>query len=211
MPNATRTSLLAALAASLFLVASASASDVCGDVNDSGELSTSDALLVLRASVGLDVTLICEIGPVADTFGFTTDFVTSDTFGAGFLLGIPIEIDEQATITHFGIISKSSGQQVRFALYTDADDVPQDLVIGSSAATLVGGLQEIPVPATQVAAGTYWLMALYDKEAIVGSDFSGEMTVRLRAFDFEASFPNQFGSDQSYTGDRFNYYVKVQL
>jgi len=42
---------------------SAGAAEVCGDVNDSGEVSATDALLVLRKGVGQDVNLQC--GPSA--------------------------------------------------------------------------------------------------------------------------------------------------
>src|SRR5690348_4704480 len=35
-------------------------SPICGDVDDSGNVNTSDALLVLRKGVGLDVDLPCD-------------------------------------------------------------------------------------------------------------------------------------------------------
>jgi hypothetical protein len=200
----------AALAASLAFPAPSAASEICGDVNDNGDVSTSDALLVLRASVGQSVALVCEAADIT-SYGNTTAFTESDTFGENFLLGHEIEIEEEATITHFGVIAKSSGQQVRFALYTSAAGEPQNLVIGSGAATLTGGLQEVAVPPKRIAAGTYWLMALYDVEATVGVDFTGDNAIRLRAMPFGDQMPEQFGAASGYTGDEFNYYVKVQL
>jgi hypothetical protein len=55
-----RTTIAAAVFAAVLLTAASAYADVCGDVDDSGELSASDALRVLRGAVGLPVNLICE-------------------------------------------------------------------------------------------------------------------------------------------------------
>src|SRR5205085_1976390 len=51
---------VAALAAMLLSAAYVGASSVCGDVNNSGSLTASDALAVLKASVGQGVQLVCS-------------------------------------------------------------------------------------------------------------------------------------------------------
>ncbi len=62
-----------AAAASLVLAADARA-EICGDVNASGSLNTSDALLVLKGGVGQEVTLTCpSIGELATCQGQLTD------------------------------------------------------------------------------------------------------------------------------------------
>lgn len=59
------TAVLRPLAAFLLMVASASfASALCGDVNGDARITSSDALGVLRRSVGLDVPLTCDLEPV---------------------------------------------------------------------------------------------------------------------------------------------------
>jgi hypothetical protein len=52
--------LLAAAGLAAALLSAAPASAQCGDVNDSGTITTSDALGVLRASVGQPVELVCD-------------------------------------------------------------------------------------------------------------------------------------------------------
>jgi hypothetical protein len=54
-----RTILAAALIACTLAAPAHGAEPVCGDVNDTGTVSTSDALAVLRKSVGQDVNLVC--------------------------------------------------------------------------------------------------------------------------------------------------------
>lgn len=208
-----KTSLWPVAAAFLVLtvVGAARASDVCGDLNDSGNVNTSDALVLLKSAVGQDVELICEPGPLSTSFGYPTDFMTSDTFSENYLLGIPVEITEKCAVTHFGAIAADSGQTARFALYTDKDGEPDALVIGSSPTLLKGGMQEVRVPTTLVEAGTYWLMALYDKEATMGSSLTFDQKVHYRALDFGDPYPDPFGVADAYEGSRFNYWVKVQL
>lgn len=55
-----RAALRPALAALLLGAADVSAEVLCGDVNNNGSRTTSDALALLRASVGQEVTLVCE-------------------------------------------------------------------------------------------------------------------------------------------------------
>jgi hypothetical protein len=69
------------LSAVLGLATSASAQeDVCGDVNDNGQVTTSDALAVLRKSVGQPVELLC---PPAGGIAATGQTVCFDSMGAG--------------------------------------------------------------------------------------------------------------------------------
>ncbi len=187
------------------------AAGVCGDVNDSGHVNTSDALLVLKTAVGQNVGLVCSSGPLGTSYGYTTDFITSGVYTQNYLLGIAIDIAEESTVTHFGIISAGPGPNVRFALYSDGGGKPGTLVIGSSPAFLQGGMQEVEVPATKVQAGTYWVMALYDSTALIGSDQAEDEKVYYRALNFGDPYPAAFGAGLSYEGSRSNYWVKVQL
>lgn len=49
----------AALVLLLFSTSVSAQPDACGDVNDDGNLSTVDALIVLRSTVGVDIELVC--------------------------------------------------------------------------------------------------------------------------------------------------------
>jgi hypothetical protein len=69
---------------------------------------------------------------------------------------------------------------------------------------------EVPVPATPVAAGTYWLMAMFDQNASVGVDFSDpNAVVKFSMTSFGAGLPSPVFFPQTFSGQRFNYYVRV--
>ncbi|HYC53394.1 MAG TPA: DUF1566 domain-containing protein [Candidatus Binatia bacterium] len=72
-----RKAMIASLFAPLMLAGFAGAAGICGDVNDSGNVSSTDALLVLRKGVGQDVELQCGAAAQALTTGQT------QSFGAG--------------------------------------------------------------------------------------------------------------------------------
>jgi hypothetical protein len=56
----TKTLLAASLLSIVLNAASAGAQPICGDVNDSGGVTSSDALAVLREAVGQPVDLVCD-------------------------------------------------------------------------------------------------------------------------------------------------------
>jgi hypothetical protein len=73
-----RTIAVFVLGAVLGAATGASAQDYeCGDVNDNGSVTTSDALAVLRKSVGQQVSLICPAAGGISQTGQTTCFDTS--------------------------------------------------------------------------------------------------------------------------------------
>ena len=146
------------------------ADPICGDVNVSLDVTTSDALAVLKKAVGQSIQLQCEQCPAGTTYGNTTDFVTPDEFYSGYLQGAVYAIPVASTVTHLGVIAKSSGQHARLALYTDDAGEPGELVVGTSVFTLAEGAQQIQVPATFIPAGSYWIMSVYDATVLIGTD-----------------------------------------
>ncbi len=75
------TGLATALAATIFGAGSAGASSVCGDVNDNGEVTATDALSVLRKAVGQAIVLLCAPPGQFPSTGQTTAYGT-DSDGA---------------------------------------------------------------------------------------------------------------------------------
>lgn len=200
--------LLAVPASSL---AGAVLEPLCGDVNSSSTVNSSDALLVLRKGVGQDITLKCGDCPAVERYGVPLDQPTDSSFSPGYLLGHRIEIATDSTITHLGVFTKSvAGEKVQLGLYTDAGGTPGSLVVESVQRTLVKGFQEIPVAATPVSAGTYWMMGLYDEIAhiAIGSDLGVE-TVRYRNHLAGTPLPENFGASSTYPGATFSYWIKV--
>ncbi|HEY2775881.1 MAG TPA: DUF1566 domain-containing protein [Candidatus Binatia bacterium] len=67
-----KTTLIVALAAVLVVPLSAAAATPCGDVNNSGKVTSSDALLVLKDAVGQSVQLVCPASGGLPSTGQTT-------------------------------------------------------------------------------------------------------------------------------------------
>jgi hypothetical protein len=207
-----RATCLGIAATILFSVTTASASTapVCGDVNINGEVTTSDALAVLRKSVGQDLLLQCEACPAGNTYGNTTDFVTPVQYFSGYLQGSAHQIPVESTVSHLGVIARSSGQRARLALYTDNAGEPDQLVVGTGVFTLVEGAQLVQVPASLVPAGTYWIMSTFDDTVLVATDETNTgTTFKYRSLTFSSQLPEQFGETMFYSGSRQNYYLQV--
>jgi len=183
---------------------------VCGDVNSSGDITTSDALVVLKTAVGQPSTLVCGNFSVIATNGNTTEFPAGNTGAPDYLLGSALNIPVASSVIHLGVIGKSAGAQVQLALYTDVGNQPGTLVVSTAAHTLTPGVNELPVQTTAVPAGQYWIMGVYDAGWSIGFDLGTlSAVVRYRTHTFGTLLPNEFGDNQTYTGQRFNYYVKV--
>jgi hypothetical protein len=183
---------------------------VCGDVNGSSTVTSNDALLVLRKGVGQSVALKCGDCPAVGRYGVFVDQPVNSGFSAGYLLGHRITIGTNSTVTHLGVFTKSGGPNVQLGLYTDVAGVPATLLVESVQAPLVAGSQEIPVAATPVSAGTYWMVGLYDSTAQIAIDDDlSTQTIRYRAYTAGTPLPGTFGPSTSYTGATFSYWIKV--
>jgi hypothetical protein len=89
--------------------------------------------------------------------------------------------------------------------------VPGTLVVGTPGTPLAAATFEVPVTATPVVAGTYWLMAMCDQEASGGVDFSdSNAPVKFTMTNFASGLPNPVFFAQTFWGQRLNYYVRVQ-
>jgi hypothetical protein len=192
------------------LAGPANAASVCGDVNANGAISSSDALAVLRKSVGLPLFLECS--DYVDRYGFPADTHKSSLNSADFLLGMPVTIEHPATVTHLGMISRQEGTHVRMALYKDSGGSPGALVVGTSSTVVLLGSQEIAVTPTAVAAGGYWIMAIFDADTLVASDEEAPPgnLIKYRALTYANALPDPFGATLMYDQTQLNYWVKVQ-
>lgn len=201
---------IAAAALVLSLAGTAAAGDepVCGDVNDTGDVTSSDALNVLRKAVGQQVNLVCGLEV---RFGDTDDYNETSIIPANHLLGQLINVPRASTLTHWGIITRVGGGQVRFALYTDDGGSPGTLVTGSLVQPLELGVQEIVTGAPKaIAPGNYWLMANFDGTTeVAGDEGAGDDAIIKYKEQSYTGNPGTFGDALQYTGQRLNYWIKV--
>jgi hypothetical protein len=184
---------------------------VCGDVNGSGTLTSSDALSILKKAVGQPVTLTCAECPGVVRYGNVEQLprADSDNF-ADFLLGSPVTVASAATLTQFGVISADAGSHIRMALYADDSGAPGAFVAGTDPTLLAVGSQEIAVTPTPIAAGSYWIVAVFDVETnVYWDDSDASAVVSYRGLDHDAPYPDPFGAAFGYTSAKFNYWITV--
>ncbi|HWP65087.1 MAG TPA: hypothetical protein VNO26_04130 [Candidatus Limnocylindria bacterium] len=142
------------------------------------------------------------------TFGHATEFAGASSHSPGFLLGSPVQVSTPITVTHLAVIAKAGGPRVLLGLYRNSGGVPTTLVVGTAPTQLVPGRVEMPVTPTPIAAGTYWLMAMYDGDASVGLDTSVPNAPAMYDFrDFAQGLPSSVSFPSSMFGQRYNYYL----
>ena len=149
--------------------------------------------------------------PSGVTYGNATEFPGASAHSPDFLLGVPVVVPQSSMLTHLCVIAKSGGPDVVLALYSDAGGWPDTLVADTSATPMTVGTMELPVTPTAVAPGTYWIMGVYSADASIGVDESDPSAPDRYTDDpFGSPLPDPFGPATAYSGQRFNYYVRVE-
>ncbi len=141
------------------------------------------------------------------------DFVeTPGTLGApaNVLFAIPVNVAQGGNVTHLGLINFDTSAQVRLALYEDIGGTPGNLVVATAATALVAGHQEIPVTATPIPAGNYWVGMVFDNSLNVRGDLSGGNGYRFASHPFADPLPDPFPAVNTFFADRrLNLFVRV--
>lgn len=140
--------------------------------------------------------------------GNDVEFADASTHGANYLLGSPLTLVTSMTVTDLGLIGKSATGNVRMALYSDLRGEPYTLLLESSTAPVLVGVEELPVPSTPLLPGDYWIMGIFDVTASIGIDYGDAgAVVMYRSHSFSDPLPSPFGPPAEYTGQQFNYYI----
>lgn len=149
---------------------------------------------------------------VGSTYGNAVEYPSASTHAPDYLLGGPVIVTGSSTLTHLCVIAKAAGPNVVLGLYSsNAMGEPSQLIASTPVTALSVGAMEIPVTPAALAPGQYWMFGVYDAEASIGIDESDPTApVRYQEMPFGPTLPQPFGFASSYTGQRFNYYVRVQ-
>ena len=132
----------------------------------------------------------------------------SNTFTADNLLGEAIDIPQPILVTKLAVSTAASGPHVVVGLYTNNGGVPNTLVASTPSTAVSFGANEIAVTASKtITAGTYWLMAVYDKDAQIEKDSATTNTFCYISFAFSASLPTTWPGGTSYQTGHAGYYV----
>lgn len=139
--------------------------------------------------------------------GYWREFPYTSILARNYLLGHPVTVPRDVTVVELGIIAKRTTANAKIAVYTDSGGKPGTLVVGSSLQRINVGTNKFSVPATDLSAGTYWVMAVYDATAYAGED-RGRNTVYYVSMSAYGAFPTT-ASWRSYSGYRHNYFMTV--
>ncbi len=138
--------------------------------------------------------------------GYWLEYSYESILARNYLLGHPVTVSSDMTVTHLGIIGKRTTSNGQIALYTDASGQPDALVTESSLQAIVSGTNTFDVPDAPIVAGTYWVMAVYDSTAYVGENRSRD-TIYYVSMSGGSAMPDPLSGLRSYSGYRHNYYL----
>ena len=140
--------------------------------------------------------------------GHASPFEKSSNHAPNYLLGSPIVVTRESTIDAFGVIARKKARVV-MALYTDE---PMALVASIDPTELTVSEQTIrPLIHPTIAPGTYWLLAVFDRNASIGYDMTDKTPpVRYIRHQFHAPLPEQIDSFTRYEGQRFNFWLVTE-
>lgn len=127
------------------------------------------------------------------------DFILDQS--SNYLLGIQHSLTENGVLHSINMKGTYTGTNIQMAVYTDNGGAPGDLVIASGTALVVGGTVSLPVTATQLYPGNYWIMAVYDSN---GEPTFGTLQTTLvyyKYFAFGGSMPSTLTGTTSYYSD----------
>jgi hypothetical protein len=140
-------------------------------------------------------------------FGNYNPLNTTGRISAGYLLGSPIQITIPIRVTHLGLISFAKDKLFIVSLYSNANNLPCDLLTQSEITTLIGGRQNVGVSPVYLLPGTYWYMAQYKDIISIGKTEGISAKVAYTYLGWGAKLPITLDEPESYTREQFNYYI----
>lgn len=142
-------------------------------------------------------------------FGYETVFA-SQNGSANVQYSVKATVTDTARLRSITAYVGGANDQVRFAIYSDSGGNPGPLIVQSEVGTTTTSMAwvTLPVPATDLVPGNYWLAFLFKNSNqkyryIATYSGAGE---RNKAHDFNSAFINPWGtSNNSYNGARSIY------
>lgn len=149
--------------------------------------------------------------------GWYNDLGATDVNSPNYLVGVPVTVTAASVLHRFGLIVRSDavGKHVQFGLYRDSGGGagPGQLVAQTTGTVLLSGRNEIAptVASVALAAGTYWLMAVFDQNTNVGHDTTTTGTWKYFMHAYGAALPNPISAPITTETSvaNLNYYLLV--
>ncbi len=139
--------------------------------------------------------------------GWHTDLGGMGNHSPNVLLGVSFTVTATVTLRHFGLISRAASN-VDMVLYSGV--TPTTLVASVSAQNVAVGRNEYAVTAQPtLAAGTYWIMAVFNATTAIAHDGTAATPSRYVAHTYSNPLPGTLSATTMYSGSNMNYYVLV--
>lgn len=154
----------------------------------------------------------------AQTYGNTEPFEVQSNHSPNYVLGVRVVIPQAITLQSFGMIYGLSGDpsdsNAIFGLYSSnpTGGLPLNLMAVTNPILLTTAQTYDNIAFTStptVAAGTYWMMALYESQANPRTGLSGQGASQVAFWtnSYSSGMPSSAGSIQTYYGQNLNYWV----
>jgi len=143
-------------------------------------------------------------------YGLTEPLQATVTHASNTLLGVPVGVTAAGTLLRIGQLSRDTGKNVRMAVYSDSAGSPDQLVAETPVFSATKSAQEIPVPPVSLAAGRYWVMAVYEVNTTIGIDLATGMGMyKYTSMSFGGLMPTAFPAAPPGGAARLNYWIVV--
>jgi hypothetical protein len=137
-------------------------------------------------------------------------FTTAGGFGANYILGTKMNLPVSGLLTGLSMKGHAGHGNVKMGLYANNAGVPGALLATSVSALIVEGTNTMAVTPVILAAGDYWVMAVYDIGGNTSDYLNGSTkTVYYQSSTFANPLPASGAGFPSYGGQDVSYWMNV--
>lgn len=174
---------------------------------------TAAGMVAIASPLGVTpVTFSFPVTPFA-RYGNTQMLTKPGPFTPGILVGMPIVVPASGKLRKLGFLSAGAGPSIKIGIYADVGGTPGALVAQIPATAILQGRNEVPLATpVNLAAGTYWFMAVYSADGTVyyQNNAGAGAVVKDVGLPFANELPATFPAGHgTYTGQSFDYYLVV--
>ena len=140
-------------------------------------------------------------------------FGVSGQLPTGFLSAFAVDVPTPGTMVGIGYYGTAAGDGIKVGLYSDANGAPGSLIVEAFAGTTTAGSVVLPVQATPLLPGVYWIA--YESAGTSFLGFDGNLTVPvtlevINAVAFSDPLPPTFVPNQPpFQTATFNFWIQV--
>lgn len=136
----------------------------------------------------------------------------STSFSPNYLLGVSFTLLEPGVLNSINLVGNGTGANVQMAVYNDNAGVPNSLIISSGVTTVAGGIVTLPVTATPLVPGDYWIMAVYEtmgSHSNYDPDANNDKDVYYDSLPFGDTIPANASGFTTYVGGDLLYFLDI--